>query len=414
MSHLFVLDLGSAHVRAAALRVGPSGEMDVDAFAQVPSVGMTKGAISDLELATEAIVQVVEELRENIAIPEDADFVVSVNGSHIDGTNSQGLIPIFPNTRAITRDDVYQVINHSRQAPVPAARETVQAIPREFRIDGKKGIVRPIGRTGGRLEVVTHIITAESSHVQTLARAARIAGIRASELVPAALAAGLGVVGANQAAQGAVVVDIGAETTKVAIFSGGVIAYEAVLPLGSNAVTSDLAALLRCSLAEAERLKTQEATALSAKVDPDDSVEVMQSGQELHRHLQRKVLCEIVESRMREILSFVKLHVDRSGLSGLLPGGVILTGGGSQLPGLPQLCETILPQMKARGGVPSVAGTFSDELKKPEFATLVGLARFMAESATDEEFAPVDGEQSWTVKITNVLMGKLKSNRSIH
>lgn len=404
---IFVLDLGGTKVTAAAFDADGAGSLRLVTFAAVPCAGLAKGVVTDMEATIEAVQSAVGQVR-SITSTTDEAWIVSINGSHLEGSNTQGLVPIYPRTRVITRDDVLQVLNHSRQVLPAPDREQIQAIPREFRVDGQKGVTRPVGMTGGRLEVVTHVVTGLTSHIQSIQKILRISGVTPAEFVPQPIAASLGVVDAQSAEQGCVVVDIGVGTTSVGIMTGGVIAYSAVIPVGSGAVTNDLSKLLKCSVEIAERLKTQEGSALSTRVGESETVEISQIGQLEVRYLPRKVLCEIIESRLREILQMVKAHIERSGLNGLLPGGIIFTGGGSRIPLLPQLSEEVIKHMSARCGGPEIAGTVNKQFIDPANSVTVGLARFVF-AEEDEELAPSVGLDGWKLRIANVIKGHLKA-----
>jgi len=397
MTPVYVLDLGSTKVVCLSATMTDGGNVRVDNVAQVGCQGVKKGVIADVEGTASAIDEAVSRVERSAGHGID-ELVVSIAGSHLQSVNAQGFIPIHPNTRQIRRDDVLAVINHSRQIVMPADREQIMAIPREFRIDGQRGIVKPIGMTGGRLEVVTHVVTGQTSQVSNVDRAVTLAGRKVREMVVQALASALGVATPEAMEEGCVVVDIGGGTTDVAVFSNGAIAYSASLPIGGQHVTSDLSALLKVSPDEAERLKTHYGAALSRAANENESVEVRQNDQNEARPMQRRVLCEIVESRMREIAGLVQKQIDASGLNGLLPAGAILTGGGSMLPAVGTLFSEVLNLSKIQMAFPKASGQHARTVEVPTMSTAVGLARYCLES-DEHEFAPVSGFSNWKEKI---------------
>ena len=349
------------------------GELTVAAYAEVPCHGVVKGVVQHVEEVARAIGEVTTKVRSMIGGVGGEEYVVNINGLHLDGTNSPGLVPIVPKGRPISRDDIFQVLNHSRAVLPPADREFLQTIPREFRVDGQKNILRPLGMIGSRLEVVTHVITGKSQHIQSIEKAVTMAGCRVAELVPQPIASALGTLTERQVDEGTVVVDLGAGTTSVAIFSGGAIAYSAVLPVGSEHITSDLSNLLKVSAEEADRLKVKHGCCYAQMLTDEEFVEVHQVGATKVRYLQRKVLAEIIESRVREILVLVRNHIDRSGLRGALPGGIVFVGAGAKLLGVRQLSEQVITNMPAYLGAPVAT---SKEFGGPEHVAALGLAKF--------------------------------------
>jgi cell division protein FtsA len=266
-------------------------------------------------------------------------------------------------------------------------REQIQALPREFRIDGQRGIKRPIGMNGSKLEVVTYIVTGQSTHIQNIEKAVAMAGRRVEQMVIQPLASGLGVLNEEERDLGTAVVDIGGGTTDIGVFTGGSIAFSATVPVAGLLVTSDLSKLLKTSPEEAERLKLESGNAVPKLVSDEDSVNVMQLGHTQYRPLQRRVLVEIIESRMRELAMMVKQQIEKSGMMGMLPGGVVLTGGGSLLPGTEKLFSDILKNSRVRVAVPHLDGPHSPTINQAGMATIAGLARFGVEFA-DDELAP--------------------------
>ncbi len=397
---IYTLDIGSSKVCCVAAEAGPEGEVLIAAIAESPCKGVTKGIVSDLDLTSEAIGAAVRGARTKTGQQVDKLFV-SVSGAHLEGRNAQGYVPIVPKSRPISREDVLSVINHSRQMIETTDREQLQAIPREFRVDGQRGIGKPIGLNGSRLEVVTHIISGQTAHLQNIDRAVTMAGFKVTELVSGPLASGLGVANEDDAGHGVAVVDLGAQTTSVAIFVDGAIAHSAVIPLGGAHVTADLHKLLKTSPEEAERLKKQHGGALSNRVPTGDSIEVLQLGQTKHRFMERRVLCEIIECRMKEIAALVQAEIDKGGYQGLLPAGILLTGGGSQLGDVPALFESVMKHVKVRTAPARAFGPAMLEACRPEAAVAVGLANFALEP-DDEEFAPASGFESLRVKIRSL------------
>ncbi len=388
-----VLDLGSTKAVCLAARQSPSGGIEVVAMAQAPCRGIKRGVVSDLDEAASATTEVVRKVESALGATV-GPITISVGGTHVEGVNAQGFVPIVPPTKPISNDDVLRVVNHSRQLMMPPDREQIQAIPREFRVNGQRGVPKPVGMAGSKLEVMTYIITGHSPHLQNLERVLQMAGRTVGGMVLMPLASGLGVLTAQDFEIGCVVVDIGGGTTDVAVFSGGSIAYHACIPIGGQMVTSDLSKLLKTSPDEAERLKIKYGAAMSAAVPEGDGIDVQQIGTDAPRPMQRRVFCEIVESRMREISVMVRQQVEKSGLFGVLPGGVVITGGGSQMPATDELFESTLQHLRVRRAVPKVDGQIKHSLARPEMATVVGLARYAMDNA-DDDLGPVDGDAAW-------------------
>ncbi len=404
-----VLDLGSTKAACLVACLDDRGALKVDGYAAVPCKGVRRGIVHDLEETAKAIDNAARKVQQQVG-EEIPSFVVGVAGSHLQGVNAQGIVPIYPRSRTITREDVLQVINHSRQMMLPPDREQIQALPREFRIDGERGIRRPIGMSGGRLEVVTYIVTGEMTHLQNIEKAVGMGGRKVEQMVLQPLASGLAVLNKEELELGAAVVDIGGGTTDIGVFVGGNIVFSASLPVGGNHVTSDLSKLLKVSPEEADRLKHTYGGSLGRLVSEQDTVEVLQIGQPGPRPMQRKVLCEIIESRMREIATMVRQQIEKSGMLGVLPGGLVLTGGGSRLEQTDALFADVLKHVHVRsleptlpngGGRVTMNGSplpGTVDFQTVGLATALGLAEY-ALGEDDDELGTADGATSWKQRI---------------
>jgi len=396
-SPVTVLDLGSTKAVCLVAEHTENGGLRVLAMHQSPCGGVRKGVVTDLDEAARAAGEAIRQAQTAANI-DMGPVIVGAGGAHMEGVNAQGFVPIVPQARAITRDDVLQVVNHSRQLMMPPDREQVQALPREFKVNGQRGISKPVGMSGGKLEVVTYVVTGHTPHLQNLERAVNMAGRKVDSIMLQALASGLGVLGGQEMELGSVVIDIGGDTTDVAVFVGGSIAYHASIPIGGKHVTSDLSTLLKCAPEEAERLKMRYGSALAEGVPEGDQIDVVQIGADGARPMQRRVFCEIVESRMRELATMVRQHIEKSGFYAMLPGGVALTGGGSLLPATDRLFEQVLQHLRVRCSAPKVEGSLRSAMIRPEMATAVGLARFALDEG-DDEFTTGEGETNWREKI---------------
>lgn len=391
---VYALDLGSTKVVCLAARPGPGGEVEVRGLAAVPSSGVYKGVVVDLHETIGAIQSAVRKTLQMTGEDDDAlELVVGVGGSHLEYVTGQGLVPIFPRSRPIGRDDVLQVINHSRQIVPPAGHGFIQAVPREFRIDGKKTLVKPIGQPGERLEVDTHIITGLSEYLRQIEDAVQGAGYKIGLLAAVPLASAIGVVGPRDIDEGCAVIDIGAGTTSVAVFEAGGLIHTGCFPIASNLVTSDVQQLLKTSLEEAERLKIEFGSAQAKSVGEDEAVEVLQTGQTEPRPMQRKVLCEIIESRMREIAHHAMRQIERSGRSDQLGAGLLLTGGGSLVRDAAANFEASTG-LKAKVVAPKACGPMADLAAQPSMAASVGLAKYVLQEDEDE-IAPASAVGGW-------------------
>ncbi|MFN3683799.1 MAG: cell division protein FtsA [Fimbriimonadaceae bacterium] len=391
-----VLDLGNQSATCLVAEATDRG-WRVVGHHTVPSKGMRRGLVADQDEAARTVAAAMRGLTAKTGLQPEG-VVVGVGGAHVEGHAAQGFVPIIPPGRPVQREDVLQVVNHSRQILVPPDREQIQALPREFRIDGQRGIQQPIGKRGSQLEVLTLILTGQTAQLQSLERAVSANGLRVEQMVVKGLASGLGVLSQEARERGAVVVDLGAGSTEVAVFGDGVLVYAASVPLGSELVTSDVSKLVQTAPDEAERLKVQHGSAWAAAVDKADVVDVLQVGQTQLRPMRRRVLCEIIESRMREIAGFVRQHVERSGYGaqGGLP--IVLTGRGALLDGLTELFQDVFEGARASVAAPNAVGLGGTRAERMGFAAACGLAAFAIESL-ENELVPASGGNGWRDRI---------------
>ena len=396
-----VLDFGSTKVAGLTVERADNGSFVVKASASNPCTGMKRGLISDQDEVLRSVVSVLKQLSNSVGQP--IEFVVAcVSGPHYQGVNGQGYVPIFPRNRPITREDVMQVMKHSRQVTVPENMEQIQAVAREFRVDNERGVSQPIGMSGARLEATTYIVTGNSAQVKLVEEVLLAAGVKVEMMVVGALASGIAVLEAAELADRAVVIDVGGDGTDIGVFERGSIAFCGYVPIGGQTITSDLSKLLKTTTEEAERLKKESGASLASLAKDSDSVEVTQLGQTQARPMQRRVLCEIIESRMREISVFAKKEIERSGLS---PRHIVVTGAGASLDGVADLFGATFPEANVRaGGSRLVSDT---NLRSAQWACAIGMARYASESSEDElSTASVDSWKDRIRTLWSLISGK--------
>jgi cell division protein FtsA len=344
-----------------------------------PAQGIKKGTVVDIAAATQSIARSVEKAERSSGL-EITSAIVSLAGSHVSSVNSRGVVGIAG--RVIDHNDVTRALEAAQAVAIPHNREIIHVIQRSFTVDGQDGIHMPIGMHGFRLEVEAHIITAAAATVENIRQAVSSAGVQTAQFVLNPLASGEVVLSETERQMGAVVVDIGAGTTSMAVYIDGDVWHTMVLGVGGTMITSDIAHGLRLPISQAEDIKLAHGHAMMDEVSEDDKFTIRAFGEDAPIQVSRKELAEIIEARAEEIFSLLLQEIKRSGYDGLLPAGMVLTGGTSQLPGIRNLASQImgLPVRIAR---PENLLGLTDQLLAPPYSTSVGLlywALMMSES----------------------------------
>jgi cell division protein FtsA len=366
------LDIGTTKIACIIGEVTQDGGVDIIGIGSHPSTGLRKGVVINIDATISSIKKAVEEA-ELMAGVEVNTVYAGIAGGHIKGFNSQGVVAV--KDKEIKAQDLARVVDAASAVAIPMDREVIHVIPQEYLVDNQDGIKDPLGMSGVRLEAKVHIVTASVTSAQNIIRCANACGLHVGDIVLEQLASADAVLSEDEKELGVALVDIGGGTTDIAIFSQGSIVHTAVLAIGGNHLTNDIAVGLRTPMAEAERIKHAYGCALASRVGPDETVEVPSVGGRKPRVLSRQILCEIIEPRVEEIFAFVAREIRDSGYEDLLAGGVVITGGSTVLDHMPELAEEVLG-MPVRRGVPHGVGGLVDVVRHPRFATGVGLVRY--------------------------------------
>lgn len=368
------LDIGTTKICTVVAEIEDQGRINIIGVGNSLSSGIRKGVVVDIDSAAASVVDSVEKARAMSGY-EIRSVVVGVTGEHVASLNSRGVIAITHANREITEDDVARVQDQSRVIVLPPDREIIHAIPRSYAIDGQNGIRFPVGMSGTRLEVETHIVTGAVTFLQNVVKCVQKAGLEIEATVLEPIATAEAVLLPDERNLGVCIADIGGGTTDIAIFVDGDIFYSSAIPVGGNHVTRDISVGLRASFEESERIKVSEAVAAVSMTGPDDLFEVTSLGSDDPRLLPRRILAEIVEPRMQELFGLIKQEILKSGYYNLLPAGIVLSGGGSQLNGAVDLCR-LATGLPTRLGSPREVGGVADTLHSPVYATAVGLVQY--------------------------------------
>ena len=367
------LDIGTTKICAIVGEITENG-IDIIGIGSHPSKGLRKGVVVNIEATVASIRRSIEEA-ELMAGCEIANVYTGIAGGHIKGFNSQGFVAV--KDKEVREADITRVIDAAKAVAIPLDREVIHVLPQEFIIDEQGGIKEPLGMSGVRLEAKVHIVTGAVSSAQNIVKCANRTGLNVSDIVLQPLASSEAVLSEDEKELGVCLVDIGGGTTDIAIFSGGSIVHTAVIALGGNNLTSDIAIGLRTPAHEAERIKQKYGCALVSMVDKEDTIEVPSVGGRQPRVLGRPILCEILEPRVEEIFQLVQREIQRCGYEELLASGVVITGGSTLLAGMPELAEEVLG-LPVRRGMPRGIGGLVDVVKSPMYATGVGLVVYGA------------------------------------
>ena len=313
---------------------------------------------------------------------EVAAVYVGVAGGHIRGVNSRGVVAVSGKDREVSGEDVERAVEAARAIHLPQDREIIHVLPQTFLVDDQDGVREPIGMTGVRLEVETHIVTGAVTSVQNVVRSVNRAGLAVQDIVLEPLASAEAVLLADEKELGVVLVDIGGGTTDVALYREDAVWHTAVLPLGGDHISNDIAVGLRTPAADAEGLKRRHGCALTALVSAEETIDVPSVGGRKARQLSRQILSEIIQPRVEEIFTLVARDLAKAGFRDAATAGVVVTGGTSILEGVPEVAERVF-DLPVRRGIPEVGGSLGQSLKSPVYATGVGLALWgLAQQAT--------------------------------
>ncbi len=365
------IDVGSTKIVTTIGQMQDSG-IDIIGVGYAPSNGLRKGMVVDIEETVSSISASLEEAERMSGLPI-TEAVVSIGGVHIQSTSSKGVIAVPHQDGEITDNDTLRVLDAARAVSVPPNREILHAIPRNYTIDGQTGIKDPVGMTGIRLEVETQVISGANASVKNLHKCLSQAGVTVSDLVFTPLADARSLLSKRQREIGVAVIDIGGGTTSFAIFEEGDILHAGVLPIGATHITNDIAIGLRTTIDTAEIIKVKYGTANPDKIDPDAELDLKKIDKNEEGKANLKYISQIIEARMNEILIMVRDELRKVGRDGMLPAGIILTGGGSKQEGIVELTKNTLRLPAQVGEVTHDVAGMVDNLADPLYAASIGL-----------------------------------------
>jgi cell division protein FtsA len=391
------LDIGTAKVMVVVAEVLPDGELKLAGLGVAPSNGLKRGVVVNIDATVQSIQQALKEA-ELMADCKITRVYTGITGSHIRGINSTGMVAV--KDKEVTAADVARVVETAKAINISTDQRLLLVQPQEFVIDGQD-VREPIGMSGIRLEAKVHIVTGAQSAAENIIKCVRRCGLDVDRLMLNPLASSMSVLTDDERELGVALVDIGAGTTDVAIFTNGAIRHTAVIPIAGDLITSDIAMALRTPTKDAEEIKIESGYAKQLLADPDVQVEVPGLGDRTPRMLSRQALAGVIEPRVEEIFSLVQQVIRDSGYEEVLSSGIVLTGGSAVMPGMVELGEDIFLK-PVRRGVPQYSSALADMVSQPRAATVMGL---LAEAGVDRQRGFKVSQKSGSV---NSLMDRLK------
>ncbi len=362
------LDIGTSKVMVVVAEVMPNGELKLAGLGVAPSNGLKRGVVVNIDATVQSIQQALKEA-ELMADCKITRVYTGITGSHIRGINSSGMVAI--KDREVTAADVARVVETAKAINISTDQRLLLVEPQEFIIDGQD-VKEPIGMSGIRLEAKVHIVTGAQSAAENIIKCVRRCGLEVEQLMLNPLASSLSVLTQDERELGVALVDIGAGTTDVAIFTNGAIRHTAVIPIAGDLITSDIAMALRTPTKDAEDIKVENGYAKQMLADPEAQVEVPGLGDRGPRMLSRQALAGVIEPRVEEIFSLVHQVMRESGFEEMLSSGIVLTGGSCIMPGMVELGEDIFLK-PVRRGIPRYSSALSDMVAQSRASTAMGL-----------------------------------------
>ncbi|MBU1133225.1 MAG: cell division protein FtsA [Patescibacteria group bacterium] len=406
------IDIGSTKVSTTVASVSENKISVIGVSGKVPSKGINKGNVVDIDSSVEAIAASVEKAERMSGVSISNAFV-TINGSHIETLNSHGVVAVSPSdTSEIDRNDVARVIEAAQAISLPSTREIIHVIPRDFIVDSQEGIKDPVGMSGVRLEVETNVIHGSATAMRNITKCVNQVGVDVNELVYTGLASSEAVLTDTEKELGVLLVDIGGGTTSVIAFLEGSPIHSVVLPIGGKLITSDLAIGLRSRLEDAEKIKLRLSNeALITKSTPsetyDEDFDVSEFDLEIER-VPKSMLYKIMNARLEEIFRLVALEVTKSTLSGKLPAGIVITGGAGMTAGIEKSAKVNL-KMPVRIGTPKGVTGLIDEIKGTDSSAGVGAILYGTKLYRGSNLLSFDTKNGTISKRVSKLFEKFKS-----
>lgn len=371
------VDVGTSKIATIIAKIDEE-TVNVIGVSETKSSGVKKGQIVDIEEAVLSI-NASLEAAERMAGFSASHVIASIGGDHIESLNSRGVVAVSNPEAEINESDMARVIDAAKAVSLPSSREIIHVLPRSYIVDGQGGVKAPLGMTGVRLEVDTHIISAGSTSVRNLEKAFSEVGVDVDAVVFSGFASSLSALTDTEKELGVVLVDIGAGTTDISIYTEGSVGYSSVLPVGARHITNDLAIGLRISLESAEKIKLflsgQKKSSEGLLKEKNDEIDLssLNLPEELTKVSEKTLIDGIIKPRLNEIFTFVGLEIKKSGFGGQTPSGLVITGGGALTIGAVECAKRMLA-MPVRLGKPKDIKGIIDEIQTPSFTTAVGLA----------------------------------------
>ncbi|HTV73832.1 MAG TPA: cell division protein FtsA [Candidatus Acidoferrales bacterium] len=366
------LDIGTTKTCAVVATVTRDG-LDIIGVGEAPSTGLRRGVVTDLEETVRSI-EAATERAERMAGVHISHVYVGVTGEHVQSTNNRGVVAISSDEREVAANDVRRCLEASKLITIATDRQIIHALPRAFSVDGHEGVSDPVGLSGGRLEVETHIITGGTTFITNVLKCVHRAGLEPAGIVFEPLASGAATLLNEEKQVGVALLDIGGGTTDVIVYSDGGVAHSSTVPVGGNILTNDIALGLKTTFADAEAVKRAHGTGAD-EGDGDPGFPVHTLDGRTQRMVTRAQLRAIVVPRMLEIFRMAKTHISEHTPRDLVLAEVVLTGGGAHLRGIEALATECFG-VPVRIGVPTAVGGLMDAVRQPQYATAVGLVLF--------------------------------------
>ena len=371
------LDIGTTKICAIVGEVKQEG-LEIIGIGTHPSKGLRKGVVVNIDSTVQSIRKAVEEA-ELMAGCEINMVYVGIAGGHIKGFNSHGVIAV--KDREIAKADIDRVIEAAQAITIPTDREVIHVIPQEYILDQQDCIQEPLGMSGTRLEAKVHIVTAAVASAQNIVKSVNKAGLAVADIVLQQIASSEAVLGQDERDLGVALVDIGGGTTDIAIYNNGTIKHTAVISLGGNQITGDIAVGIRTPSEEAEKIKKKFGCCMTSMIDKNETIEVPSVGGRKPRIVSRQILGEIIEPRVEELFQLVNQEITKSGYDSVITSGIVLTGGTAIMDGMLELAEQVF-NLPVRRGLPTGIGGLVDVVKSPMYSTGVGLVLYGRKHST--------------------------------